>query len=133
MKHGSVLLVACGAMILGGCVGTIRMVKKTQTGGVIAIAGLREDAMKKATAAMAQHCGGAYTVVEEGEIVVGTSTQSGESTNYGSNKTGTQASTSSRSSSTTRDATEYRITYVCGTQAPPSADPTAVAPTPPTS
>lgn len=129
MKLTSILIVSLSALLLGGCVGTIRYVKKTPTGGVLAIGGLREDAMKKAASAMAQHCQGAYTVVEEGEVVVGTVTQANSDSNYNSNKSGTAAGASTSSSSSTTNATEYRLTYVCGTQAPAPSDPASAQPT----
>ncbi len=120
----SVLFAAFG-MVLVGCAG-YRVVKRNQTGGVVTLYGPREEAMQKATAAMQAHCGGAYTITEEGEAVVGTeSTSAGRADNT---RTGVAAS----SSTETHDKTEWRVTYVCGVQAPAAATPVAPPPTTPT-
>lgn len=91
--------------------GKARMVQRNQTGGVIALEGNHDTALTKAQEAMTAHCG-AYEIVDEREVVVGSDEVTEGKTSY--NKLGT----SDRSGTSTRDATEYRITYRCTATAP---------------
>src|SRR5262245_25599017 len=130
MKRVNLLVAA--ACLLGACA-SYRYVHRTQTGGTIALKGPYEDAMAKARGAMEQHCQGPYTIVEEGEAVIG------EDTVAQGRRTHTGSSTTGSAESSTRNATEWRVTYVCGVQAPaptaapatPVNPPPAPAPTPP--
>ena len=64
-------LAVLAAMLLAAC-GTARYVNRTQYGGVIALEGDRNKAMENAHQQMASHCGpGQYTIIREGETVVG--------------------------------------------------------------
>ncbi len=133
----------CGAL-LAAC-GSVRPVKRTQYGGRLALEGDRSKAMEAAHKEMAAHCGpGNYTIIEEGEVVIGTDTFARSDTNYGedtayaegtstsgnSSATAGGASTRGGSSTTaqqsTRDAKEWQIEYQCG--GAPAAPPPGPAP-----
>jgi hypothetical protein len=106
-------------------VGRARPVQRTQTGGIIALEGDRQKASEEASQLMAQHCQGQYQVVEEGEHVVGTDTAAASESYEGRHGTYEEGGES------TREATEWRIKYVCGAGGPPPAgDETAGAPPP---
>ena len=107
---GSLALVACGSA---------RVVNRSQTGGILALQGNRSKAMEDAHEKMKQHCQGPYTIVQEGEHVVGTDTVHGEETYE------TQDGVATEGGSSTRQATEWRVKYMCGqaNAAPPPADP----------
>lgn len=116
----AVFLVACGSA---------RVVQRTQYGGVVALQGDRGKAMEGAHREMAAHCGaGNYTIVQEGEEVVGSVTEYGERTEhdpYGES-TGGAAETTQK--------TEWRIHYQCGgapAAAPPPGPEPAPEPAPP--
>ena len=116
------------ATLVAAC-GTARIVNRTQYGGTIALEGDRSKAMEQAQKEMAAHCGpGNYTVVSEGEVPIGTDT-AGRS-DSAVNKDGTVTETNGTS---TRTATEWRVTYQCGAGAgapPPEPPPPVGAPTP---
>jgi hypothetical protein len=116
---GAVLLVACGSH---------RVVQQTQTGGVIALNGDRGKAMEGAHREMAAHCGpGNYTIVHQGEVVVGQDTVASAETHE--HREGTH----STAGQSTRDAVEWRVTYQCGQAAPapaPMGPPPGPAPAP---
>jgi len=109
-----VMLLAVGvlsASLASACVvGRARLVQRTQTGGVFALEGDRQKAMEDASNNMMQHCQGPYTIMEEGEHVVG-QVASGESESYD-----TRYGTVEQGSQSTRDATEWRVRYQCGGQ-----------------
>jgi uncharacterized protein YceK len=115
------------ALALSAC-GGIRYVTRTQTGGTIALQGDPEKAMEKAREAMAQHCNGAYTVTEEGEAVVGQTTSTAAAADTREHKDNRGASTYASGRTTTRNDTEWRVTYVCGYAPPPGG---GVPPPPP--
>jgi hypothetical protein len=118
MKRLAIVALAGGALFVLGCSG-IRYVKRTQDGGVIALQGDREGAMEKARKAMAEHCQGPYTVVEEGEVVIGEDSAAAAETH--NTRRGGEVT---RANSSTRQATEWRVTYVCGVaSATPPPDP----------
>lgn len=107
-------LFIAAAALLAAC-GSARVVQRTQYGGVIALQGDRGKAMEDAHRQMAQHCGGGnYTIVQEGEEVIGTDTSYGESSDYASNESGTRAASDTSGGSSTRQAVEWRVHYQCG-------------------
>lgn len=106
------LLIVTLASLAVGC-GYARLVNRTQTGGTFALEGERNKAMEDAAQQMAAHCRGPYTVVYEGENVVGTDTSQSDETFV--TKDGTVVKQGGKS---TRQATEWRVQYVCGSVAP---------------
>lgn len=55
-----------------GCsLGSYSVVQKTQTGGEVALLGARDEAQEKANAYMELVCPKGFTILEEGEAVVG--------------------------------------------------------------
>lgn len=104
----------CSVLLLLGACGTSRVVRRTQTGGVLALEGERNKAMEHANQMMMQHCQGPYTIVEEGEHVVGTDTAHSDESYVAED--GTVVNEGGES---TREATEWRIRYVCGANAAP--------------
>ena len=118
------------ALCLSAC-GGIRYVNRTQTGGTIALVGDREQGMEKARAAMADHCHGQYTVVNEEEAVVGQTTTASASEDTRQHRDRRGESTVAAGQTTTRNETEWRITYACGVAAAPGAPPPGYPPPPP--
>lgn len=114
VRAGGLALLA--ATLLGAC-GTARYVNRTQYGGVIALEGDRNKAMENAHQQMASHCGpGQYTIIREGETVVGQD-QVARSDTYQEKDGESQVASSS-----TRDAVEWRVEYQCaGAPAPAPA------------
>jgi len=111
------------AALLAAC-GTARVVNRSQYGGTIALQGDRNKAMEQAHQEMSAHCGpGNYTIVREGEVVVGQDQVARSDTDYDKQGESTAASSS------TRDAVEWRIEYQCGGAPAPGPAPTA-APAP---
>jgi hypothetical protein len=95
--------------MLAAC-GTARIVNRSQYGGTIALEGDRNKAMERAHQAMTSHCGpNNYTIVSEGETVVGTDSAASSETTQQKDGTVTQEAGSS-----TRDAVEWRVVYQCG-------------------
>lgn len=136
------------ATLVAAC-GSARIVKRTQYGGVIALQGDRGKAMEQAHNEMGAHCGaGNYSIVQEGEEVIGTDTVArsdtayGEDTAYaeGTHNSGNSSSTaggqstrggsSTAASASTREAVEWRVHYQCG-GAPAGAGPAPGGPPPP--
>lgn len=136
-----------GGVLLAGC-GSARVVQRTQYGGVIALQGDRGKAMEQAHKEMSGHCGaGNYSIVQEGEEVIGTDTVAqsdtayGEDTAYaeGTSNSGNSSSTaggsstrggsSTSASSSTRNAVEWRVHYQCG--GAPAGAPAPAGPPPP--
>lgn len=132
------LVVACGSA---------RVVKRTQYSGVIALQGDRGKAMEQAHKEMSGHCGaGNYSIVQEGEEVIGSDTyvrsdtQYGEDTAYGEGTTtsgnssataggaSTRGGSSTQGQQSTRDAVEWRVYYQCG--GAPAAAPAPAGPPP---
>lgn len=92
----------------------VRLVKKRPgRGGVIAVEnGLFETYDEKAEGAMSRACRGkGYTVVEEGETVVGTKTQGAKASKKGKSILWSRLE---KNSSETRNVTEWRIKFKCG-------------------
>ena len=131
----SLLLLAVGVTFSTGSAwmrpkphGEFRQVKKTPEGGVVALSGDPTLARQAAEQSMTAHCGaGNYQITAEEEVVVGKDEASHTDTTAGSRSTSSGTSTSSR------DATEVRLTYVCGGAAttPPPAEGTDTTTPPP--
>jgi len=101
-------LLAALTLAFAGC-GSARTVQRTQYGGVVALEGDRGKAMEAAHDEMARHCGpGNYTILQEGEEVIGSETSYGERTDYDSEGQSTGGG------STTTNKTEWRVHYQCG-------------------
>ena len=143
MQSTSIIVVALTMTFAQGC-GFVREVKRTQTGGEIAIRGRTDSTEKEAADLMHARCNGAYDIIEEGEVVVGQQTitsSQGQGTvvqhNRSSNQV-TQLNTYNHGTSTTQNTTEWRILYQCKaagavTPAPgavPPGDPTQPTPAP---
>ncbi|MCG8422747.1 MAG: hypothetical protein MJE77_32940 [Proteobacteria bacterium] len=126
MVRTSTIFFVCGAMLLAAGCGTSRVVRQTQTGGEIALQGDRNEAMKDAHAQMQAHCQGPYTIVEQGEVVVGTDTIHSDESYVAEDGT-----VVNEGGEHTRQATEWRIKYVCGNASAPPPGPGTVPPTPP--
>ncbi|HEU4537943.1 MAG TPA: hypothetical protein VFS00_27675, partial [Polyangiaceae bacterium] len=103
----SLAAVALLSLSATGCAG-IRVVKKTQTGGEVALLGAREGAQEKANEYMARQCPGGYDVLEEGEAVVG---QNATTTTRPTR--GLFGGKQLQSDSTTEDKREWRVKYQC--------------------
>jgi hypothetical protein len=129
--RSNIVILSIAALGLTGLVGcsSIRVVRASPQGGEIALNGNREDAMEKARVEMQRTCGGPYTIIEEGEVVVGQQTQEQQTTEAGRTWTGRPA-TRTTGTSTTRDLSEWRVKYACGAAAPPPAGPPPGAPPP---
>lgn len=114
-------------VMLAAC-GHARLVNRTQYGGTLALAGGdRGKAMEDAHRKMAEHCGpGNYTILREGETVIGQDTSAGSETRQEKDGTVVQEAGSS-----TRDAVEWRIEYQCGNVAPAPMGPTTPPGPPP--
>lgn len=132
----------CG-MLLAAC-GSARVISRTQAGGIIELSGDQSKAMEQAHQHMGSHCGaGNYTIVKEGEEVIGQDTYARSDTDYGEDTayaegtsnsgnssttaggSSTRGGSSTSASSHTRDAVAWRVHYQCGGAAP------APAPAPP--
>ncbi|MBI4511114.1 MAG: hypothetical protein HY698_15895 [Deltaproteobacteria bacterium] len=114
--------VAVGLMLLVGCAGT-RYVQRSQTGGTIAITGVYDKSMDLARKQMEQHCQGPYTVLEEGEVIVGEETHASAET-----KQQKSGAVTTNAGTTTTQKTEWRVTYACGYAQPAGAPAPAQAP-----
>jgi hypothetical protein len=121
LRKGSLGLIVA----LAAC-GSARLIHRDVGGGVIELQGDRATAMDQANSEMASHCGpNNYTIVEEGDEVVGT--------------TYVQNSRNGRRASSGSTATAWRVHYQCngaagGPQPMPAAapqDPNAPPPPPP--
>jgi hypothetical protein len=95
-------------MLFAAC-GTARVVNRNQYGGTIALEGDRNKAMERAHQAMSAHCGpNNYTIVSEGETVIGSDSAASSETVQHKDGTVTQEAGQS-----TRDAVEWRVVYQC--------------------
>ena len=116
-------LVACAPQ------GSYREVKVAQGGGELALEGDRALAHQKAEDYMKSKCQAGYTILEEGEATVGTDTTT-SSSGSGVRAHGVTFGHKSNTSST-RDATEWRVQYQCkdaaGSPTPPAPPPAAGA------
>ena len=101
--------------------------RRAPAGGTIALEGDYDDAMEDAQKAMRRHCNGPFTIVEEGEHVVGSTT-----TGVANSRRVGNVGRLTVGQSQTEQETEWRVQYVCGgvsRQAAPAA-PSADPPTP---
>jgi hypothetical protein len=110
-------------LTLAAC-GSARVIQRTQVGGVIELQGDRGKAMEQANQEMTAHCGpNNYTIIQEGEEVVGQDTFVREDTSSGQNTSRDGRRTHSGSTTTgqasTRDATAWRVHYQCNNAGPP--------------
>jgi hypothetical protein len=112
---------ACLTLLFGtlAACGSARVVERTQYGGTLALEGDQNKASEDAHAQMQAHCRGPYTIVREGEAVVG------EQTDYVENTRDTRRGSRTRGGAVTSDVTEWRITYQCGVANPGAAPPPA--------
>lgn len=127
-------------MALAAC-GAARVIQRTQAGGVIELQGDRGKAMEQANQEMAAHCGPNNFMIErEGEEVVGQNTVVREdtATDSATSKSGRRSATDTTTTTTqsTRNATAWRVHYVCanaavGAGGPPPAAPPGEPPPPP--
>jgi hypothetical protein len=125
------LVVALG---LAAC-GSARVISRTQAGGVIELQGDKGKAMEQANQEMSAHCGpGNFTITQEGEEVIGTDTVATEDTaeDTKTSRSGRRQSTdtSTVATTSTRNATAWRVHYSCNGQGgggapppPPAGDP----------
>jgi hypothetical protein len=138
-----------GLVVALAACGSARVISKTQAGGVIELQGDRGKAMEQANQEMSAHCGpGNFTIVKEGEEVIGQDTIATEDTaeDTKTSRSGRRSSTdvSTTSTTSTRNATAWRVHYACngsggeppppppgGEPPPPPADDGGGAPPPP--
>jgi hypothetical protein len=112
--------VVCAVLVLGlaGCFmiqGHAEMVKRDQSGGVLALQGDHDKAMEDAKKQMASNCPSGYQITGEENVKVGEKTEGNEDTQF--EKHGNEKSTES----TTSEVKEHRITYACNGVAPASS------------
>jgi hypothetical protein len=126
MKLGKISLFAgLFAIALSAC-GSARVVQRTQTGGTVALQGDRNKAMEDARQQMDGHCGpNNYQILSEGEVPIGTDT--GQRNDTVANNDGSVTQTGGTS---TRTATEWRVSYQCGGAAPGPVAPAPMGPPP---
>jgi hypothetical protein len=110
-------LVMFVSLALVACSGTYRVVRKTTSGGEVALVGPQESAREKADEYMRGQCPTGFDVVEEGEAVVG-STTTARTADGGKNLFGQPTSTTHADST---DKREWRIKYQCKNTPPAAA------------
>lgn len=128
-----------GALLLVSACGAARVVRRDQTGGIIELQGDRGEAMKQANGEMNAHCGpNNWTIVQEGEEVIGQDTYTREDTASDSktSRSGRRSSTdtTTAAATSTRDAVAWRVHYQCGggqMGGPPPGPPAGPPPGPP--
>ena len=128
MSRTTNVLCILGGALIAAC-GSAQVVSQTQTGGVIRLQGDRGKAMEEARGIMGQHCGGQYEIVKQGETVIGSDTVRSDET-YATE----EGSVVNEGGTSTRQATEWRVTYQCAGAAPapaPAPPPAPAAPAPP--
>lgn len=114
MSRFAPLAVALVAVSLAAC-SSARIVHDTRTGGTVAMRGPDGGAHKKAQALMRHKCPSGYTVIEQGEVPYGETSQS--YTSYQSPR-GRYSAGSAWTSTNTSQNTEWQITFQCrGAQA----------------
>jgi hypothetical protein len=122
------LPLACSPM------GNYRVVKKVPTGGEVALEGDREIAQAKAQGYMASSCPSGYDVLEEGEAVVGSSsqsqTQAGRTSVLQLGGVGLGSRPATNTATETVNRTEWRVKFQCKGAAPVADPATAAAPKP---
>jgi hypothetical protein len=135
----SIRLLVPAALVLAavtGCGSTARLVHSTPDGGVVAIPSnsnywplrYRDEAEKL----MAQRCPNGYEIVEEKEVVTGKTATTNENVDRRTPTTNSRGTTERTTTSTTHsvsDKTEYRITFRSRESKPTIVPTTAVMPT----
>ena len=106
------------ALALAAC-GAARVVQRTQAGGTLELQGDRGKAMEDANQQMAAQCGpNNFTILQEGEEPVGTTTTTREdtATDTATSRSGRRSATDTTQTTTqtTRTATAWRVHYQCG-------------------
>lgn len=126
-------------LVLAAC-GSAKVIQRTEGGGVIELQGDRNKAMEQATAEMSAHCGGpgSWRVTQEGEEVIGQDTFVREDTSEASKSSRSgrrsRTETTTTGQTSTRNATAWRVHYMCNSAAgapPPPMDGDPGAPPPP--
>ncbi len=126
--------ISLGLLVVLAACGSARVIQRTQTGGVIELAGDRGKAMEQANSEMSSHCGpNNFTIVQEGEEAVGTDTYTQQNTQDTEHSSRTGRTTTEQQQTqgvqSTRTATAWRVHYQCnGAGGPP---PTAAGGPPP--
>ena len=131
-----------GLVVALAACGSARVISRTQAGGVIELQGDKGKAMEQANQEMSAHCGpGNFTITQEGEEVIGTDTVATEDTaeDTKTSRSGRRQSTdtSTVATTSTRQATAWRVHYSCngagggGAPPPPAPMPEGGAPPPP--
>ena len=110
--------------VLSGCSGYRVVQVHPGKDGIVALLGDRDAAREKATGYMNEQCPGGFDVVEEGEAVVG------ETSNSQSQGTQTIFGPAVNTQTSTRQQTEWRIRYQCKGAAPAAAPGPGGAPAP---
>jgi len=102
-------LTIAALVVVAGCdpTGYADLVRKDQSGGILALRGDQNLARADAEAKMRDHCGGDYEVTVEEKVVVG------EHMTTVDNETRSRRSKSGVEESVTSDISEYRLTYAC--------------------
>ena len=95
-------------VLAAGC-GHARLVSRTQYGGVYALEGDRNKAMEDAHGQMSAHCRGPYSIVSEGENIIGSDSAQQNETYVAEDGT-----VVNQGGASTRQATEWRVQYQCG-------------------
>jgi hypothetical protein len=123
-------------LVLAAC-GSARVIQRTESGGVIELQGDRNKAMEQASAEMSAHCGGpgSWRVTQEGEEVIGQDTYVREDTSEASKTSRSgrrnRTDTTTTGQTSTRNATAWRVHYMCNSAAgapPMGGDPGAPPP-----
>jgi hypothetical protein len=135
LRKLSVGLAIASFGVLAAC-GSARVISRNQSGGVIELQGDRGKAMEQANQEMSAHCGpNNYQIVQEGEEVVGQDTvvQEDSNTNNRESRSGRHSSTDSSTTQTssTRNATAWRVHYQCNGAGGPPPGPADQGPPPP--
>jgi hypothetical protein len=102
-------LVPLSLLLVVAACGHARLVSRTQYGGVFALEGDRNKAMEDAHGQMSAHCRGPYTIVSEGENVIGSDSAQANETYVAEDGT-----VVNQGGASTRQATEWRVQYQCG-------------------
>jgi hypothetical protein len=108
-RIASSFLSAALLVTLAAACGHARMVNRTQYGGTFALEGDRYKALEDAHSQMNSHCQGPYTIVSEGEQVIGQDSAQQNETYVAEDGT-----LVNEGGASTRDATEWRVQYQCG-------------------
>jgi hypothetical protein len=132
------VLVVLGCLGLASACVSVREVERTRYGGVLALRGFRDEAMKQADQMMATRCGREnYTIVREFEATIGSDSRTtgtatltpGVPTPVALSTPGPPAvpgiapTATTTGDTSTRDVTEWRVQYECGAGGAATAGP----------